>query len=244
MLRRSAHREVGTCQPDRRQGGVGKSTVIEALQVYASPQPEELLLDLARRRDEHRYPFRKTHFSLFNSWNDREDEIRIGSGTDAVQVGIVLVPPDLDPDRQEPTFLVSGGLSSRKAVFVGPNSLTVERQAELWDEVALSALEDEVMASLQLVMPDIERISLIAGKIDPSRVPFVRVKGAAHPFPLKRLGDGVNRLFALALVHAKGGLLLLDEIDNGIHYSLQESVWTFISRGLPAARYSGICHDP
>lgn len=93
---------------------------------------------------------------------------------------------------------------------------------------ALSALEDEVMASLQLVMPDIERISLIAGKIDPSRVPFVRVKGAAHPFPLKRLGDGVNRLFALALVHAKGGLLLLDEIDNGIHYSLQESVWTFI----------------
>jgi predicted ATPase len=79
-------------------------------------------------------------------------------------------------------------------------------------------------------MPEIDRISLIGGKTDASRVPFVRMKGVPHPFPLKRLGDGVNRLFALALalVHAKGGLLLLDEIENGIHYSLQENVWTFI----------------
>ncbi len=79
------------------KNGVGKSTVIEALQVYASPHPKELLLDLAQRRDEHRYPFRKAHFSLFHRWDDREDAIRIGSGAEAMQVGIVLVPPRFGP---------------------------------------------------------------------------------------------------------------------------------------------------
>lgn len=224
------------------KNGVGKSTILEALHVYARPRSTELLLELAQRRDEDQNPYRKPHFSLFHQWEGVQDAIRIGSGADEIAVHIKFLPPGMwapasaaeaegvEAERLTPMFEATGRAPSRKAVYVGPNSLTGERQAEWWDEVALSALEDDIIASLQLVVPDIDRISLIASKTDPSRVPFVRLKGAAQPFPLKRLGDGVNRLFgiALALVHAKGGLLLMDEIENGIHYSLQEGVWTFI----------------
>ena len=47
---------------------------------------------------------------------------------------------------------------------------------------------------------------------------------------LLSLGQGVNRLFeiALALVNAKDGLLLIDEIENGLHYSVQPAVWRMI----------------
>ncbi len=40
----------------------------------------------------------------------------------------------------------------------------------------------------------------------------------------------MNRLFgiALALVHAKDGLLLVDEIENGIHYSVQPDLWRLV----------------
>ena len=63
-----------------------------------------------------------------------------------------------------------------------------------------------------------------------SRIPFVRVENLSEPIPLRALGDGVNRLFglALALTNAKDGLLLIDEIENGIHYSVQADLWRLV----------------
>ena len=42
----------------------------------------------------------------------------------------------------------------------------------------------------------------------------------------------MNRLFglALALVNARGGLLLIDEFENGLHHSVQTDVWRMIFR--------------
>ena len=44
---------------------------------------------------------------------------------------------------------------------------------------------------------------------------------------LRSFGDGLNRLFGiiLSLVNAKDGLLLIDEFENGMHYSVQLDVW-------------------
>jgi len=63
-----------------------------------------------------------------------------------------------------------------------------------------------------------------------NRIPFVKVSNFEEPIPLRALGDGVNRLvgLALALVHAKDGLLLVDEIENGIHYSVQPELWRLV----------------
>ena len=42
----------------------------------------------------------------------------------------------------------------------------------------------------------------------------------------------MQRLFgiALALVNARNGILLIDEIENGIHYSVQPDMWHLIFR--------------
>ena len=44
------------------------------------------------------------------------------------------------------------------------------------------------------------------------------------------MGDGIIRLFQLALrlFEAKGGLLFIDEFENGLHYSVQEEAWKVI----------------
>jgi AAA15 family ATPase/GTPase len=81
--------------------------------------------------------------------------------------------------------------------------------------------------------PDIERISLLSTlNGTDKRIPLVKIKNRDEPVPLRRLGDGITRLFgiALALVNAKDGLLLIDEIENGLHYSLQAEIWQFIFR--------------
>jgi predicted ATP-dependent endonuclease of OLD family len=48
--------------------------------------------------------------------------------------------------------------------------------------------------------------------------------------PLRSFGDSVNRLFGivLSLVTAKDGLLLIDEVENGLHHSVQYDVWKTI----------------
>ena len=48
--------------------------------------------------------------------------------------------------------------------------------------------------------------------------------------PLRSLGDGAVRLFgvALALANSQGGFLLIDEAENGIHYSIQRDFWRMV----------------
>lgn len=59
---------------------------------------------------------------------------------------------------------------------------------------------------------------------------MVKLKNASHPVPISSLGDGMRHIFttALALVSAKNGILLLDEIENGIHCSVQLKMWELI----------------
>jgi ABC-type branched-subunit amino acid transport system ATPase component len=139
--------------------------------------------------------------------------------------------------RLEP---ISAPLRSIQLQRVGSNGLGSEGIGRLWDRISLSPLEQEVIAALKIVSADVQRIALrmpdgmpkakITYHGSDNRVPFVKIANFEEPIPLRALGDGVNRLFglALALVNAKGGLLLVDEIENGIHYSVQADLWRLI----------------
>lgn len=46
------------------------------------------------------------------------------------------------------------------------------------------------------------------------------------------MGDGISRILgiSIALVSAQDGILLLDEIENGVHYTAQADLWRHIFR--------------
>jgi hypothetical protein len=123
---------------------------------------------------------------------------------------------------------------------VGANGLGLYDIGKLWDNVSLSPLEQDVIDAVNVISPDIDRIALktlndrsngkSSGATALTRIPFAKVESSEEPIPLGSLGGGVNRLFgiALALAHAKGGVLLVDEIENGIHYSVQPDVWRLV----------------
>lgn len=48
--------------------------------------------------------------------------------------------------------------------------------------------------------------------------------------PIGSMGDGIWRLLgvALALTSARGGVLLIDEIDTGLHYSVLVDMWRLV----------------
>ncbi|MBL7645497.1 MAG: AAA family ATPase [Candidatus Hydrogenedentes bacterium] len=98
--------------------------------------------------------------------------------------------------------------------------------ASLWDNIALTDKEEFVLRGLKLIEPRIDRINFIqGGRL--GRFPVIRVSGIDRPIPLHGLGDGVTRIFEimLALVNAENGFLLIDEFENGLHYSVQAMAW-------------------
>ncbi len=100
-----------------------------------------------------------------------------------------------------------------------------------WDDVALSPLEQEVLNALKLIAPEIESLNFIGSGISINkRTPKVRLSGSTNPIPLRSLGEGMNRMLgiALALVNAKDGMLLIDEVDTGLHYSVLAEMWKLI----------------
>ena len=52
-----------------------------------------------------------------------------------------------------------------------------------------------------------------------------------EPVPIGSMGEGFWRLLSLALclVRAKDGILLIDEIDTGLHYSVMEKMWKLVT---------------
>ena len=154
----------------------------------------------------------------------------------------------LEGDEQSPqTFSVSRVWSSRdlhdesapppgiRCESLGPGVLENADIARLWDKVALTADEDRAVQALGLVFGEkIGRAGVIGDDTDSrtryGRRAVVRIEGQEYPVPLRSLGDGAVRLFgvALALVNSRGGFLLIDEAENGIHYSLQRDFWRMV----------------
>jgi len=103
----------------------------------------------------------------------------------------------------------------------------------LWDRVALTEREGHVTEGLRILAPEIERISLVGEEtFRSSRIVVAKIVGQKRPLPLQNLGDGASRIFeiVISLVNAMGGILLVDEIENGLHYSVQTGLWKMIMR--------------
>ncbi len=112
---------------------------------------------------------------------------------------------------------------------LGPRLPSKSDMARFWDNVALTDDEDRAVQALQLVYGDTaQRVTMIGDRRD--RRAVVRFKGQPRPVPLKSLGDGVMRFFsvALALANSHGGFLVIDEAENGIHYSVQRDFWRMV----------------
>ena len=75
-----------------------------------------------------------------------------------------------------------------------------------------------------------ERIAFVVDKNSQTRIAVMKLSGIRDVLPLRSMGDGANRILTiiLALVNAENGYLLIDEFENGLHYSVQEQLWKII----------------
>lgn len=118
--------------------------------------------------------------------------------------------------------------STSRVEFVPAHGLDARRIAVLWDSAAEAGSASAVEEALRVVVPELERVFLLGSRA--TRRIVLQLRGGSRAVAIANMGDGTNRIFAIALacVRAAGGILLVDEVENGLHHTVQEAVWTTI----------------
>ena len=116
--------------------------------------------------------------------------------------------------------------------FVSTESFNGNELIRLWDRIQLTPNEALVLQALRFIDRSIEDIrSFGSGSLYGPKGGFiVKRKGEPVPFPLGSLGDGAWRILTLAitLTQCAGGMLFIDEIDTGLHYTVMADMWRLI----------------
>ena len=125
---------------------------------------------------------------------------------------------------------------------LGPNRLDNYGMARFWDNVTLTSAEESAVKSLAYILGDkVDRVAVVGAerRLYGSRRAMVKIKGSEHRVPLRSLGDGVARVFgvAIALANSRNGFLLIDEVENGIHHSAEYDFWRMV---LETARRNNV----
>lgn len=121
-----------------------------------------------------------------------------------------------------------------KHVFIPSKGLSNRQLEKLWDKITLTDLEQDVIAALRLIAPQVQQLNFV-NRTDGSqeRIPKVKVvptNGKPEAITLRSMGEGMVRLLGimLALLNVKDGLLLIDEFDSALHHLAQVDVWCMI----------------
>ncbi|MFM8331757.1 MAG: AAA family ATPase [Candidatus Methylumidiphilus sp.] len=112
-------------------------------------------------------------------------------------------------------------------VFIPVKGLPWQAQAKYWDEKS-PRKDKSILDCLRQVVPDIEGFRFKGDKTeDQVRYPAVSTERFPDEVPLAKLGEGAERVLALALAMsaASYGYLLIDEFETGLHHSVQASIW-------------------
>lgn len=120
-------------------------------------------------------------------------------------------------------------------VYVPTDFVTPEQLAGMWDKAALTEAESYLIKALRIIEEDVTGLAFVSKEDnalsrESKRVAIVKLKDDPSPIPLAGMGDGMTRLLqiVLSLFSAKGGFLLLDEFENGLHYSVQRQAWDLV----------------
>lgn len=118
-------------------------------------------------------------------------------------------------------------------VLITTEGLPRQEIISMFERVVLTPSEDLVLRALRTIEPGIERIASIGSHTRAfTREPRggLAMMVAGQRVPIGSMGDGIWRLLgiALALATARGGVLLVDEIDTGLHYSVLVDMWRLV----------------
>jgi AAA15 family ATPase/GTPase len=131
-------------------------------------------------------------------------------------------------DEKMKSFVPRFGITANFQ-FIRPRNIDRAINGTLWDKITLTEKEIFVIEALKIIDPAAERIAFV-GENRNERTAVIKLSNSTNVVPLRSMGDGMNRILTiiLALVNAENGYLLIDEFENGLHYTVQKQLWNIV----------------
>lgn len=223
------------------KNNVGKTALLEALWIYAEgiQVVDKILASRKEDKPTHLYVngnVEHKHRHLFYeriiaSQTLPEVEFAVGpmQATAAEKVAYIC---KFDRHRVD-FFRNSERRESINNYLITTSRLDEGELSVLWDEIELTELEDKVTESLKIILPGLLKVRpKLVQVTSPHLIKVIQaqVKGFSESLPLQSFGEGLNRFFeiSLTLANCRNGILLVDEIEAGLHYSILPDVWKVI----------------
>ena len=108
--------------------------------------------------------------------------------------------------------------------------------------------ESKLLNLIRPIEPRLERLTLIS--VEDTPVIHAYLRDVTRPVPVHLLGEGLNRMLRLGLAinEVSGGMLLVDEIENGLHHKVHEELFSTLQSlarefdvQIVATTHSGEC---
>jgi hypothetical protein len=114
--------------------------------------------------------------------------------------------------------------------WLGPDRPRPTALARLWAAIVLTDDEAGAYSLMRASGLQVERVAFDPHAERGGAPAWVRLAGDRQRQPLGSLGDGATRLLSLGLhlAASRGGVLLVDEIDTGLHHSVMAKMWQLV----------------
>lgn len=165
-----------------------------------------------------------------------------GGSNEAVQSVLEIVYKDesrKDKDIVHFFINVNGGFGMQivqaklpevdSAYFLGAKiPFNPSETAVRYGELDIRGESEQLLPYLQIIEPRLKGITSVAFPNGESML-YGDV-GLSKKVPIAYMGDGISRLLTilLAIFYTRGGIVFIDEVENGLHYSVMPKIWSIV----------------
>jgi predicted ATPase len=102
------------------------------------------------------------------------------------------------------------------------------QEAQRFSRLDIGGRYDEILTAMQIIEPRLKRLTVAAtqrGSV------IYGDLGTEHLIPISLMGEGTTRILSivLAILNSKGGIVMIDEAESGLHYSVLVALWKMIA---------------
>lgn len=109
------------------------------------------------------------------------------------------------------------------AVYTSPRLQVFDQYAEKLKGLVTEKKTEPIIQALRSLEPNLQSLTIVGNDV------MVDV-GMDKLLPIQMLGDGVIRILSVVMniFQCKDGVVMIDEIDNGLHFSVMPQLWKVV----------------
>ncbi len=125
----------------------------------------------------------------------------------------------------------NGNNEKNNVRFIQTEKLQENQLFSLWSNIALTDREEDMIKALQLIAPEISKITFVEDERSRYRTRcYAKLVHQEKRVLLSSMGDGINHLLAITLhlLNCEKGTLFIEEYETGLHWAVQLDLWKII----------------